>query len=362
MATTAFLSPSLITNVRRRHRTPNFALPSRQAPLALLSDTDEAVRAQLASKRIAVTGGTGLLGRAVVRELTAAGAKVTLLSRRPNAAAAAFGYRVRAVHYDAATGTLPPPALAAVRDSDAVVNLAGEPVDAGRWTPSRKRTLTDSRVSGTRALARALRGGKARLISASAVGYYGAGAGSAPLSEDASPGVDFLARLATDWERAALARGSEHASVLRFGVVLAPDGGAAPRMAAAFRLYAGGAPGGGAQWLSWVHVSDAARFIARAAAASDGVSGVYNVCSPHPVRLRDFCGELARVLSRPCWLPVPAVAIRALMGSEAAQLILAGQRVVPARAVEEGFKFRYGTVDAALADVFGKQVARAKVR
>lgn len=317
---------------------------------ASLSDTDETVRGQLLGKRVAITGGTGLLGRTVVRELLAAGADVTLLARTPATAQYSGVKRVRVIRYDASDGTLSTIALKALEDMHAVINLAGEPIDAGRWTMARKRVLTDSRIRGTRSLASALRNSSTKLVSASAIGIYGAGA-SGVLTETSEAGMDFLAKLASNWERAAFYRGLDRTAVLRFGVILSANGGACAKFASQFRLFAGGVPGNGTQWLSWVHIDDAARFIVRAV-TSDEVSGVYNVSAPNPVQIAQFCSILANTLQRPCWLPVPAIALQAALGSEAAQLVLAGQRVLPKRGQMEGFQFQYGTLNAALEHIF----------
>lgn len=359
-ATAAFLPPAALGTGRRARcrlctKRPAFR-PRRSQhalhPSARLSSTDAEVASLLDGSHVAVTGGTGLLGRATVAALVGTCARVTVLARSPQSARALFagrGGRVRVVQYDASTGTVSPVARTALESADAVINLAGEPVDAGRWTPARKRILRASRVSGTRALADTLQGTPARLVSASAVGYYGTSP-DGEFSETAACGSDFLARLAHDWESAAFSRGDD-VVVLRLGVVLARDGGAVPKMAAAFRAFLGGVPGDGNQWFSWVSLDDAVRILLRAAVCS-GVSGVYNVTAPRPVRLSEFCRELGRALRRPSWLPVPGAAVRAAMGSEAAQLILAGQRVLPARATADGFEFRHRRVAAALGDLY----------
>ncbi len=313
---------------------------------AALSDSDTETRQKLAGLRVVVTGGTGLLGRAVVRALLSSGSDVTVFARRPNA----VPRRAAAMSYDAATGVLTPAALAALRVADAVINLAGEPIDSGRWTSERKRVLRDSRVTGTAALARHI-GANSRFITASAVGYYGAGR-LGVCTEVSAPGNDYLASLATEWESAST--GPRTVTVCRFGVVLSSDGGAAQRLAAAFRAFVGGAPGDGGQYISWVHTDDAVRFMLRAIA--EDTPGVFNVCAPEAVTMRQLCEELGVVLQRPNWLPVPAVLVKALAGAEAAALVLQGQRVVPSKAMKAGFSFRFGEVDEALRDVFAAEV------
>lgn len=289
-----------------------------------------------------VTGGTGLLGRAVVRALISSGSDVTVFARRPEA----VPRRATPVKYDASSGSLTPAALSALRVADAVINLAGEPIDSGRWTPERKMVLRNSRVTGTATLARHI-GANCRFITASAVGYYGAGR-LGTCTELSQPGNDYLALLASEWESASI--GPPTVTVCRFGVVLSPDGGAAQRLAAAFRAFIGGAPGDGSQYMSWVHTDDAVRFVLRAAA--DDTPGVFNVCAPEAVTMRQLCDELGIVLQRPNWLPVPAIVVKALAGAEAAALVLQGQRVVPSKALKAGFCFRFREVNDALRDVF----------
>lgn len=325
---------------------------------------DIAVLEALAGKRIIITGGTGMIGRELVSRLLQARAHVTLLARSPSRAKQLFSNPSMSVlAYDAALDTpLPSSVQDAVLGADIVVNLAGEPIDSGRWTSVRKRELRDSRITGTRKLAATL-GQSTRpitFISASAVGYYGASE-SLVFTEEARSGTDFLADLASEWESVALQ--SKHPGrtvVLRVGVVLSSTGGALDKMIPAFRAFLGGPPGSGRQWFSWVHIDDLVRLILHTA-ADQKWGGVYNATAPNPVRLTEFCKQLGRALGRPSWLPIPAQAVQLLLGGEAAQLVLAGQNVVPKRTRENGFVYKYKDVGSALQDLLNsssKQLTR----
>lgn len=195
-----------------------------------------------------------------------------------------------------------------------------------------------------------MRHSNAVLISASAVGYYGTSE-TRTFTESQGPGTDFLARLAAAWERAAM-RNSSHSRtvVLRFGVVLGRGGGALPKMADVFRMYMGGAPGGGKQWFSWVHVDDVVRMVVSAAVGVEW-KGVFNCVAPEPVRLGRFCEELGKALGRPNWVPVPGSVVRVIMGNGAAELVLKGQKVVGKRASGVGFRYMYTDVREALREL-----------
>ncbi len=286
--------------------------------------------------RVLVTGGTGLVGRAACDALRAAGHAVTLVSREPGRVPA------RAIGWDGLRAAMP--------ETDAIVNLAGESIAGGRWTPARKAEIRRSRIEGTRALVDAAAASEPRpkvLVSASAVGYYG-DRGDEPLDEAAGPGTDFLARVCIDWEAAA--RRAEplgvRVALLRFGVVLAPDGGALAAMLLPFRAGLGGPIGGGKQWMSWVHRDDVVGLI-REAVAAEAYAGPVNVTSPNPVTNKDFARALGRALHRPAVLPAPAVALRLLLG-EMATMLLTGQRVLPAVAQRLGYAWRQPELPAAL--------------
>lgn len=312
---------------------------------------DVVVLEALAGKRVVVTGGTGMIGRELVSRLLQAQAHVTLLARNTTLAKRLFPTsQMSVLAYDAALNT---PLSSSVQDkvigADIVVNLAGEPIESGRWTNARKRELRNSRITGTRKLASILDQSVRPItfVSASAIGYYGASE-SLVFTEDDSSGSDFLADLASEWESVALeSKHSGRTVVLRFGVVLSPTGGALNKMIPAFRAFLGGPPGSGRQWFSWVHIDDLVRLILHSA-VDQKWNGIYNATAPQPVRLAEFCKELGRALGRPSWLPLPAQAVQLMLGGEAAQLVLAGQNVVPKRTRENGFVYKYKDVGSAL--------------
>lgn len=295
--------------------------------------------------RIVLAGASGFLGRALVRTLAADGHELILLTRRPKGGAG--GLREVAWQPD---GTAR--AWADVVDgAGAVVNLAGESIAEGRWTANRKAALIESRLLSTRSLVAAIDGAKARpplLLSSSAVGYYGPHEDEV-VTEAEGPGDDFLARLAAEWEHAAQAAesGGTRVVLVRTGLVLAGDGGALKAMLTPFRFGVGGPLGSGAQYWSWIHRTDWVALM-RFLLAHPTLQGPINATAPTPVTNEEFSRTLARVLRRPCLFRVPAFALRLAMGEMADALLLTGQRVVPARAQEIGFRFEYETLEPAL--------------
>jgi uncharacterized protein (TIGR01777 family) len=303
--------------------------------------------------KVAVAGGTGFLGQCLARELTRRGHEVVVLTRRAGTGPAS-GARV--CTFDPAHPD--PQALAGV---EAVVNLAGEPINQ-RWTSSTKARILASRVVTTEALVNAAResGTVRTFINASAVGYYGghAGSSSEELDEDSPRGHDFLASVCVAWEGAALRAATlgMRTAVLRMGMVLHPEGGALLQMLGPFRLGLGGVLGAGNQYLSWIHRDDAVALVCFAL-EDDRVRDALNGTAPHPVTQHDFARALGRALHRPAFVRTPAFALRALLG-EMATLVLTGQRVIPRRALALGFSFRYPTLEAALPQLFASSAPR----
>jgi uncharacterized protein len=293
--------------------------------------------------RIVIAGGSGFLGEPLVKRLVARGDDVAVLSRNPA--------KVRAGRGVAWDGRTQGPWNAEVAAADVVINLAGENIGAGRWTDERKKQLVASRLDATGAIVEALRSAPPRertLLNASATGYYGLRADE-ELDEGAPRGAGFLAELVEKWERAAReAESVARVVILRFGVVLAPDGGALVKMMLPFKLGAGGPVGSGAQWMSWIDRDDALRII-EWAIDHPQVRGTYNATAPQPVRNRDFARALGRALHRPAFMPAPAFALRIAFGQMADEVLLGGQRVVPRRAEKEGFTFDVPTVEASFA-------------
>ncbi|HEX3525876.1 MAG TPA: TIGR01777 family oxidoreductase [Thermoanaerobaculia bacterium] len=296
--------------------------------------------------RVVITGGSGLIGSALARELGGAGQDVVVLTRDAGKAGA-LPAGVRAVQWDGRTAA----GWGSLLDGDTVlVHLAGESIASGRWTEDRKRRIRDSRVGSGKAVLQAIREAAVKpraLLQGSAVGYYGPH-GDEVIREDAAPGDDFLAGVCKEWEAStaeAEALGVRRA-ILRTGVVLAREGGALPKMTLPFKLMAGGPLGNGRQWFPWIHLADevgAIRFLAESTEAT----GPFNLTAPNPVTNRELAGILASVLHRPGFMPAPGFALRLALG-EMADMLLNGQRVVPSRLQELGYRFKYPGAEPAL--------------
>ena len=303
--------------------------------------------------RVALTGATGMIGSALVRELRARGDEPTALSR--NSARASGSLGIEAAEWRAPKAE--PPPLDALRGRDAVVNLLGESL-AQRWSDEAKQEIRDSRILTTRNLVAALaelpEAERPRaLVSQSASGWYGA-RGDERLEESEPAGSDFLARLTADWE--AEARTAEELGVrvvlTRTGVVLAESGGALEKMLPFFKLGIGGPVAGGGQFVPWVHIEDVVGALLVGLDNAEA-RGPLNVSAPEPVTNKEFSHALGRVLHRPAFAPVPALAVKALYG-EMAWVVTTGQRAVPARLEELGYEFRRPELEDALRDATGR--------
>lgn len=298
-------------------------------------------------KKVLLTGGSGFIGRELVKELLARGDQVTVLSR--DAARTQRGLPgVRAV------GWVPEeegPWYSEVDGADVVIHLAGEPI-AKRWTDAAKRDIVSSRVDTTRRIGEAIGRAKQKpsaFLCASAVGWYGPQPPEKLLDEDAPAGEGFLADVVVKWEAAARDVEEKHGvrSVqLRIGIVIGEGGGALEKMITPFRLYAGGPIGDGRQVISWIHVEDVVG-ITLLCMDNDAVRGPINVTAPNPVNGEEMAKAIGQVLSRPSWLRVPQAMVRLGLG-DAAEIITTGQRIHPRRALELGYRFRYDDVIAAL--------------
>lgn len=295
--------------------------------------------------RVVITGGSGLIGRALAASLAADGQEVVILTRDP-ARVSGLPAGARAVAWDGATAS----GWGTLAEGAAVVHLAGENVGAGRWTAARKKRLYDSRVRSGEAVLAAVEQASVKprvLLQASAVGFYG-DRGDELITEESSGGSGFLAEICRDWEAVTAdveALGVRRV-VLRTGVVLAREGGALPKMALPFRLFAGGSLGDGRQWLPWIHLEDEIRAL-RFLLEADDASGPFLLTAPNPLPFRDFASTLGRMLGRPSFVPVPAWVLRLAVG-EMAEVLLGGQRAVPLRLLEQGFQFRFESAEAAL--------------
>jgi uncharacterized protein (TIGR01777 family) len=294
--------------------------------------------------RIVIAGGTGLLGAALVRELTRDGVAVTVLTRRPR--------QPQQVRWDP-YGSEASEWAHTLDGADAVVNLVGASINR-RWTPAYKRELWNSRVRATRTLVAAMKSVRrvpAVFVSGSAVGIYG-NRGDEAVTEQTPPGSDFLATLAAQWESEALAaRPAARVVLVRSGIVLDRHAGALPRMALPFRLFGGGRLGSGRQYISWIHRNDWTSMV-RWAMANASVTGPLNATAPNPLMNMEFARTLGRVLRRPAFVPAPEFALRLALG-EMADVVLGGQRVIPVVASSLGFSFQYPLLEGALQAIYG---------
>jgi uncharacterized protein (TIGR01777 family) len=299
--------------------------------------------------RVIITGGTGLIGRALATSLAADGHEVILLSRRPGRVSG-LPAGVRAEGWDGRTAA----GWGSLADgAQAIVNLAGENLGAARWTAERKRRIRDSRLDAGRAVVEAVQAASQMprvVVQSSGVNYYGP-QGDQELAEEAPPGNDFLAQLCVEWEAstAPVEAMGVRRTVIRSGVVFHASEGALPRLLLPFKLFVGGPLGSGRQALSWVHITDevaAIRFLIE----KEEAAGVFNLTAPYPLTNAEFGRAVGRVLGRPAWMPVPAFALRLALG-EMATVVLDGQRVVPRRLLGMGFAFRFPEAEAALRDL-----------
>ncbi|MBI3183076.1 MAG: TIGR01777 family protein [Myxococcales bacterium] len=300
---------------------------------------------------VAITGSTGFIGRPLVHDLLAHGHRVLALSRFPEAEASRWPAGARVDRFSVGESVRPE----LLRGVDAVVHLAGENIGR-RWTEERKRRILSSRVEGTEAISRvAAAAGVKVLLSASGVGYYGPRAAE-PITEEDAAGDDFLARVCIAWEAATAPATEAKARVvlLRIGLVLHPGGGALARMLPAFRLGLGGPFGSGRQYVSWIHRGDLISLM-RFCLERGGLSGPLNATSPNPVTNRDFARELGRALGRPSLIRAPSLALKLALG-EMASMLLTGQRVLPAKALERGFRFEHPQLPEALSALLQEAV------
>ncbi len=299
--------------------------------------------------RIIITGGSGLIGQALTQSLAADGHEVIILSRNPDKVGG-LPQGARAVEWDGRSAQ----GWGQLADgADAIVNLAGESIAAGRWSEARKQSILQSRVDAGQAVVDAVKAATRKphvVVQSSAVGYYGP-RGSEKIAEDASAGNDFLASVCQVWEAstATLESPGVRRVIIRTGVVLDKKGGALPQMMLPFKLFIGGPLGGGQQGFPWIHLIDevaAIRFLIDQPAAN----GVFNLSAPNPLSNAQFGRVLGKVMGRPAFMPTPGFAMKMMFG-EMSTLLLDGQFEFPQRLQQLGFTFRFPDAEAALRDV-----------
>lgn len=297
------------------------------------------------SKRVVVTGATGLIGKALCHQLSLQGYEIVVFSRNPDKAKKIVSGGVVAW-----TPSEEGEWSKAIDGAYAVVHLAGASVFGKRWSPEYKEEIRTSRVVGTRGIVKAIANAKEKpsvLVSGSAIGYYGF-RDDTPIDESATPGDDFLARVCVEWEQEG-ARAEQHGVrtvLLRTGIVLDRTEGALAQMLPVFQMFMGGPILPGTQWFSWVHLDDEVGLILKAL-EDERVVGPFNATAPEPQTNQDFSSTLARVIGRPSWLPVPGFGLKIVLG-EVGDMLTEGQRVMPKKAVDIGYRFTYETSHAAL--------------
>jgi uncharacterized protein (TIGR01777 family) len=305
--------------------------------------------------RVFVTGATGLIGKRLVRRLIEQKHDVVFLSRKP-AGESIIGHPAFFVQGDP---TLPGPWQDRAAECEVIINLAGEGVFNESWTPQFKARLHDSRVRSTEQCVAAIMRQPTRtdgtpkvLVNASAIGYYGPH-GPEPLDESSPPGSDFLASICVDWELATAPAAQAGARVVpvRIGIVLAREGGPLTKMLTPFKLGVGGPIGSGRQYMSWVHIEDIVGLLVFAL-ENPNARGPMNGTAPEPVTNKQFGKTLGKVLGRPAFMWTPGFMLKLVLGG-AAELVTTGQNVVPKKALELGYHFKYSKLDLALANILG---------
>ena len=300
--------------------------------------------------RIAITGATGLIGKSLCPRLQREGHQLVVFARNTRSAQKSFP-DTQVVEWDALTG--PPPA-GSLDGVEAVVHLLGENIAGGRWSEKRKNAVRESRVRGTHNLVEALRAASPRpglLLSSSAIGFYGS-RGDEELDESSPSGGGFLGDVCYAWETASTTA-EQHGVrtvLLRTGIVLSTEGGALAKMLLPFKMCLGGPLGSGKQWMSWIHLEDEVGLILHIL-GSDRIRGPINATAPHPATNYEFSKTLGRVLGRPAVFPTPGLVLKLLMGEMAQELLLNGQKVLPRRALESGYRFSFPELEGALRDL-----------
>lgn len=302
-----------------------------------------------------IAGGTGFLGTYLVKTLVQSGYRVILLSRGSKKVNLAPKDQVETVFWD---GRSLGEWVSCLEGADAVINLCGEGIADKRWSREQKVKLRSSRLDSTCAIVLAIEKCTLKpkaLINASAVGFYGS-VPEGEVDESHQRAHGFLADLCADWEEAALEakRFGVRVVLPRIGIVLEEKKGALAKMIPPFQWGIGGPLGSGKQWFPWVHIQDLVEMILFSIQRTD-LEGPFNACSPNPVSMKDFCASLGKVLHRPSWAPVPGFVLRILLG-EMASMLLGGQRAIPKKMLEIGFRFRYPVLEPALLSILAPSV------
>jgi len=302
--------------------------------------------------KVMVTGATGFVGKELIKKLNKNGHEIMVLTRNSDSAQFRIPVHCEIVTWDPDRNSLPPSTLKGV---DAVINLAGEGIAEGRWSPERKRALTQSRVLSARRLIDAMSYMNCKpqvFVSASAIGFYG-NQEDELLDENSSKGNGFLSDVCQNWENEILKAKDLGVRTVayRIGMVLGHDGGALNKMLPPFKLGVGGKLGSGSQWMSWIHINDLVNMMIHAI-ENPSINGIYNAVSPNPVRNKEFTKILGQVLKRPTIFPIPRFVLRIGLG-ELSELLLGSQKVTANKIGNTGFQFNYPQLEEALKEVCG---------
>lgn len=298
------------------------------------------------TKKICITGATGLIGKLLTKSLKESGYSVLAFSRNPSKATKQLQDADEYARWD--DKDLESIRLA-IESSYAIVNLAGASITGKRWDEEYKKEIYDSRINGTRALAEAIKSANEKpkvFISTSAVGYYG-DTGSQVIDEEQAPTDNFLAKTCIDWEKEAqIVEDITRVVLPRIGIVLSSEGGALKEMLPAFRYFVGGPIGSGKQYFPWIHIEDVVGII-KFALENDNIKGAINTTAPNPVTMSEFASKLGNTINKPSLFKVPKFVARIVLG-ESADFILGGTNAIPKKLIDNNFKFKFEYVDSAL--------------
>lgn len=302
--------------------------------------------------KIIILGATGFIGRHLIKELLSAGHSVVAVGREPSKIKQLFGEAVIAAQWD---GKTPKGWVEHLSAAAVLVNLSGENIGNIPWTEENRKLIIQSRLDSCNAVLAALchaHPRPAKIIQASAIGYYG-DANDFILEESSPSGKEFLSKVTVEWEKAIMPAEKLGCKVIfiRSATVLGTDGGALPKIATPFAFYLGGVIGSGKQWFSWIHIRDevsAIRFLIE----NEESGGPYNLASPNPVQAKVFFNAVKMAVGKPALFWIPSFLVKLFMGKKGEELILSSKRVVPKRLLDAGFRFAHPAIDEAMNDLF----------